>query len=191
MYFRDKQKQQHVTLLVSRDHKSGTLVGGLTNGRNRVHPKFVFWVVMKHSLTFALVPIWWCRRCMPYASSVRHDVKPNSRHPKKNILKCLSRSKAIRANRPKPAIRNFPPPPSAIRNKGVQFGNPETIRENQAICTNLRIDSHESGKMFFDRGVNESRAPTTNSCRETKPQSRAVYTTGRTSGATSEKFQVS
>ena len=29
--------------------------------------------------------------------------------------------------------------------KGVQFGNPETIRENQAIRANLRIDPHESG----------------------------------------------
>ena len=29
--------------------------------------------------------------------------------------------------------------------KGAQFGNPETIRENQAIGANLRINSHESG----------------------------------------------
>ena len=34
-----------------------------------------------------------------------------------------------------------PPLQSAIRNKGVQFRKPETIRENQAIRANLRIDS--------------------------------------------------
>ena len=33
--------------------------------------------------------------------------------------------RVIRANRLKPAIRNFQPPRSAIRKKGVQFGNPE------------------------------------------------------------------
>ena len=38
-------------------------------------------------------------------------------------------------------------PQSAIRNKGVQFGKPETIRENQAIRANLRIDSRESGHL--------------------------------------------
>ena len=31
--------------------------------------------------------------------------------------------------------------------KGVQFGNPETIRENQAIRANLRIDSRKSGHL--------------------------------------------
>ena len=31
--------------------------------------------------------------------------------------------------------------------KGVQFGNRETIRENQAIRANLRIDSRESGHL--------------------------------------------
>ena len=35
--------------------------------------------------------------------------------------------RAIRANRLKPAIRNFKPPRGAIRKKVVQFGNPETI----------------------------------------------------------------
>ena len=34
-----------------------------------------------------------------------------------------------------------PPPPNAIRKKTVQFGNPETIREN------LQIDSRESGHL--------------------------------------------
>ena len=32
----------------------------------------------------------------------------------------------------------------AIRKEGVQFGNAETIRENQAIRANLRIDFRES-----------------------------------------------
>ena len=32
-----------------------------------------------------------------------------------------------------------------FKSLGVQFGNPETIRENQAIRANLRIDSRESG----------------------------------------------
>ena len=31
--------------------------------------------------------------------------------------------------------------------KGVQFRNPETIRENQAIRANLQIDSRESGHL--------------------------------------------
>ena len=54
---------------------------------------------------------------------------------------------AIRANRLKPAIRNVLAPRSAIRKERVHFGNPETIRENQAIRTNLRIDSRESGHL--------------------------------------------
>ena len=45
----------------------------------------------------------------------------------------------------------FQPPRRAIRKKGVQFGNPATIRENQAIRANLRnsrrIDSRESGPL--------------------------------------------
>ena len=44
----------------------------------------------------------------------------------------------IRANRLKPVIRNIWPPRSAIRKKGVQFVNPEAIRENQAIRANLQ-----------------------------------------------------
>ena len=50
-------------------------------------------------------------------------------------------------NRLKPAIRNVLAPRSAVRKKGVQFGNPGAIRENQAIRVNLRIDSHESGHL--------------------------------------------
>ena len=38
-------------------------------------------------------------------------------------------------------------PARAIRKKGVRLGNPETIRENQAIRANLRIDSRESGHL--------------------------------------------
>ena len=55
--------------------------------------------------------------------------------------------RAIRANRLKPAICNFQPSGSAIRKNGVQLGNPETIRENQAIRANLQIDSRESGHL--------------------------------------------
>ena len=38
-------------------------------------------------------------------------------------------------------------PRNAIRKKGVQFGNPKTIRTNQAICADLRIDSSEPGHL--------------------------------------------
>ena len=38
-------------------------------------------------------------------------------------------------------------PPKRDSQKGVQFESPETIRENQAIRTNLRIDSRESGHL--------------------------------------------
>ena len=44
--------------------------------------------------------------------------------------------RATRANRLKPAIRNFWPPDARFAKKGVQFGNTETIRANQAICAN-------------------------------------------------------
>ena len=40
---------------------------------------------------------------------------------------------------------------SAIRKKGVQFGNPGTICENQAIRANLRIDSRESCHLRFGK----------------------------------------
>ena len=48
-----------------------------------------------------------------------------------------------------PAIRLLTPPPPGrdSQKKGVQFGNSETIRENQAIRANLRIDSRESGHL--------------------------------------------
>ena len=55
----------------------------------------------------------------------------------------------IRANRLKPATRNFepPPPPKRDSRKRASNRNPETIRENQAIRANLRIDSRESGHL--------------------------------------------
>ena len=60
----------------------------------------------------------------------------------------LTRIGAICANRGEPAIRNLKPPEARFA-KGVQFGKPETIRENLAIRANLRIDSHESGHLSF------------------------------------------
>ena len=42
---------------------------------------------------------------------------------------------------------NFSPPEARFAKKGVQCGNPETIRENQAIRGKLRIDSRESGHL--------------------------------------------
>ena len=47
------------------------------------------------------------------------------------------------------------PPKRDSQKKGVQFGDIETIRENQAIRANLRIDSRESGHLRF-RKVPES-----------------------------------
>ena len=38
-------------------------------------------------------------------------------------------------------------PESAIHKERVQFGNPATIRENQAMRANLRIDLRESGHL--------------------------------------------
>ena len=38
-----------------------------------------------------------------------------------------------------------PPKRDSQKKKEVQFGNPETIRENRVIRANLRIDSRESG----------------------------------------------
>ena len=52
---------------------------------------------------------------------------------------------AIRANRLKPTIRKCLVPKRDSQGGGVQLGNPETIRENQAIRAHLRIDSRESG----------------------------------------------
>ena len=67
---------------------------------------------------------------------------------KRPIKRSRNNVRAIRTNRLKPAIRKFLALRSAIRkNKRVQFGNPETIRENQVIRANLRIDSRESGHL--------------------------------------------
>ena len=44
-------------------------------------------------------------------------------------------------------IAMFETPEARFAKKGVQFGNPETIRESQAIRANLRIDSRESGHL--------------------------------------------
>ena len=41
----------------------------------------------------------------------------------------------------------FGPPKRDSAEKRVQFGNTDTIRENQVIRTNLRIDSRESGHL--------------------------------------------
>ena len=44
----------------------------------------------------------------------------------------------------------FSPSKRDLQRRGeVQFGNPETIRENQAIRANLQIDSRESGHLSF------------------------------------------
>ena len=52
---------------------------------------------------------------------------------------------AIRgANRLKKVPSQFLAPRSAIRKTGVQFGNLKTIRENQAIRANPRIDLRKS-----------------------------------------------
>ena len=59
--------------------------------------------------------------------------------------------RAIRASRLKPAIRNFKPR-SVIRKKGVQFGNSETIRKNQAIA-----DSRESGLLSYQLSPDQFR----------------------------------
>ena len=64
--------------------------------------------------------------------------------------------RAIRANRLKPAIRRFWPPEARSAKTGVQFGNAKTIRENQAIRANLRIDSRESGHLSFPTRYREN-----------------------------------
>ena len=70
-------------------------------------------------------------------------------------------------------------PWSAIRKQGVQFGNPETIRENQAIRANLRIDSRESGHtspeglerhLQDDLDVARQKLPRDNFCRSVATQ---------------------
>ena len=62
---------------------------------------------------------------------------------KKNLIFIACKRFARTASNPRFALFT-PPPPGAIRRKGVERGNPETIRENQAIRANLRIDSRES-----------------------------------------------
>ena len=47
-------------------------------------------------------------------------------------------------------------PPKRDSQEGVQFGSPETIRENQTIRANLWIDSHESGHLCFRQLNSES-----------------------------------
>ena len=42
---------------------------------------------------------------------------------------------------------SFSPLEARFAKKGVQFGNPQAIRENQAVRANLRIDSRESGHL--------------------------------------------
>ena len=42
---------------------------------------------------------------------------------------------------------SFSPSKCDLQKKGVQFGNPKTIRENRAIRANLRIDSRKSGHL--------------------------------------------
>ena len=43
---------------------------------------------------------------------------------------------------------SFSPPKRNSQKKGlIQFGDPETIRENQALHANLRIDLHEAGHL--------------------------------------------
>ena len=57
------------------------------------------------------------------------------------------RKKCDSSESPENCDSQFFVPRSAIRKKGIQFGNPETIRKNQAIRANLRIDSRESGHL--------------------------------------------
>ena len=49
------------------------------------------------------------------------------------------------------AIFSPPPPEARFAKKGVRFGNPETIRENQAIRSNLQIDSRESVHLGYKK----------------------------------------
>ena len=55
-----------------------------------------------------------------------------------------------------PRFANFSPPKTRkcdSHKKGVQFGNPDTIRKNQAIRANLRIDWRESGHLSVEISV--------------------------------------
>ena len=62
---------------------------------------------------------------------------------------------AICSNRLKPAIRNFLPPPKR-KKKGFRSGNLEMIRENQAICAFLQIDSRELGHLSYSLSCRNS-----------------------------------
>ena len=62
------------------------------------------------------------------------------------------------ASNPRFAI--FRPLRIAIRKKGVQYRNPETIRENQVIRANPRIDSRELGHLrLFGSHLRASKLP--------------------------------
>ena len=46
-------------------------------------------------------------------------------------------------------------PEAQFAKEGIQFGNPEMIRENRAIRTDLQIDLHESANRFARIGPSE------------------------------------
>ena len=75
----------------------------------------------------------------------RIDSRKLSRRKKKTYLAC-GRFARIASNL-RFAIFEPGAPRSAIRKKGVRFGNPRTIRENLAIRANLRIDSRKWGHL--------------------------------------------
>ena len=73
------------------------------------------------------------------------DSQCGSQQKKKNYLNSERASDS--GGSPQTRDTQLLAPCSAIRTKGVQFWNPETIRENQAMRANLRIDSRESGHL--------------------------------------------
>ena len=79
--------------------------------------------------------------------AIRNANRDDSRESTRTDQFAEHNVRAIRANRTKPAICISLVARDAIRKKGVQSGNPETIRVNQAIRANLQIDSHESGHL--------------------------------------------
>ena len=74
--------------------------------------------------------------------------KRESTRRKKKKKNYFHNARAIRANHLKPAVHNFYLPEARFAKEGVQFGNPETIRENQAISVNLGINSRESDHVW-------------------------------------------
>ena len=118
---------------------------------------FVFQIPFPYLCSFLIVSCVFCSTLMFFLAglAIRNANRRDPRELFRGFARIDSQKniyfhnvRAIRANRLKPAIRNFKPPQSAIRKKkGVQFGRPETIRENQAIRANLRIDSRESGHL--------------------------------------------